>query len=64
MPGMPAGMPGMPAGMGGMGMPGGAGGAAGMNMNPQMQNAMADMMANPEALSSMLQVRLFVMELR
>jgi hypothetical protein len=45
--GMPAGMP----GMGGMGMPGG--GAAGMN--PQMQNAMADMMSNPEALQSMLQ---------
>jgi hypothetical protein len=61
MPGMGGmgggGMAGMPAGMGGMGMPGGAGGAAGMNMNPQMQNAMADMMANPEALSSMLQVR-------
>jgi hypothetical protein len=34
-----------------MGMPGG--GAAGMN--PQMQNAMADMMSNPEALQSMLQ---------
>jgi hypothetical protein len=45
--GMPSGMP----GMGGMGMPGGAAG-----MNPQMQNAMADMMSNPEALQTMLQV--------
>lgn len=52
MPGMggmaaPGGMPGME----GMGMPGGAAG-----MNPSMQNAMADMMSNPEALQSMLQV--------
>ena len=50
MGGMGAPGGGMP-GMGGMGMPGG--GAAGMN--PQMQNAMADMMSNPEALQSMLQ---------
>jgi hypothetical protein len=48
MPTMPAGLPNMPGG----GMP------ANMNMNdPQMQSAMANMMSNPEALGSMLQVR-------
>jgi hypothetical protein len=53
MTGMGAGMPGMGAG----GMPGmGAGGMPGMG-SPEMQNAMANMMSDPNALQSMLQVR-------
>uniref|UniRef100_A0A7S4R6Y6 Ubiquitin-like domain-containing protein n=1 Tax=Ditylum brightwellii TaxID=49249 RepID=A0A7S4R6Y6_9STRA len=53
MPPMP-GFGGMPGGMGGMGgMPGGG---LPPNMTPGMQDAVASMMSNPEALRGMLQV--------
>lgn len=52
VPGMGAGMPGMGASLPGMG----AGGIPGMG-SPDMQNAMANMLADPNALQSMLQVR-------
>ena len=52
-PGIGAGIPGMGGGMPGMG----AGGMPGMG-SPDMQNAMANLMADPNALQSMLQVRI------
>ena len=60
--GFGASMPG--AGMPGMGMPGMGGGMPGMgagmpNMTPEMERAMSSMMSDPNAIQSMLQVRVF-----